>query len=86
MTHLPKPADPSPSFWRSKAAVALMMLLVIGVFYLLREHYNHASQVLPYLPYLILLLCPLMHLFGHKHGGHAMHRDTTDDSTDDTRK
>lgn len=86
MSHWHNPTDPSPSFWRSKAAVALIMLLVIGAFYLLREHYYHASQALPYLPYLILLLCPLMHLFGHKHGGHAAHRDATDDSMDNTRK
>lgn len=83
MTHLPNPTDPSPSFWRSKAGVALIMLLVIGVFYLLREHYSHASQMLPYL---ILLLCPLMDLFGDKHGGHASHRNATDDPADDTRK
>lgn len=38
------------------------------VFYVAREHYSHISQALPYL---ILLLCPLMHLFGHNHGGHS---------------
>jgi len=43
------------------------MLAVIGLFYVVREHFDHAVQALPYL---ILLLCPLLHLFGHKHGGH----------------
>lgn len=34
-------------------------LALILVFYILREHWGH---VLGYLPYLILLACPLMHL------------------------
>lgn len=42
-------------------------LALILVFYILREHWGH---VLGYLPYLILLVCPLMHLF-HRHGGHG---------------
>jgi len=25
------------------------------------------------IPYLILLACPVMHLFGHHHGGHGSH-------------
>ena len=41
---------------------------LIAAFYLLTEHYAH---VLGYLPYLLLLACPLMHLFGH--GGHGRH-------------
>ena len=43
-------------------------LLVAGYF-LLTEHQAHAVQVLPYL---LLLACPLMHLF-HRHGGHRGH-------------
>ncbi|WP_207258460.1 DUF2933 domain-containing protein, partial [Pseudomonas sp. GW456-11-11-14-TSB2] len=43
-------------FWKSKIGIALIMLAVIGVFYVAREHYGHLSQGLPYL---ILLLCPL---------------------------
>lgn len=42
-------------------------LALILVFYILREHWGH---VLGYAPYLILLACPLMHLF-HRHGGHG---------------
>ncbi|WLG86781.1 DUF2933 domain-containing protein [Pseudomonas cucumis] len=66
MNHSPSSTPSAPSFWRSKSGIALGMLLVIGLFYLVREHYGHIS---PILPYLILLLCPLMHLFGHHHGG-----------------
>ncbi|CUX65201.1 DUF2933 domain-containing protein (plasmid) [Agrobacterium tumefaciens] len=45
-------------------------LALILVFYILREHWGH---VLGYAPYLILLACPLMHLF-HRPGGHG-HKD-----------
>ena len=50
--------------------------LVIA-FYVLREHYAH---VLGALPYLLLLACPLVHLFMHHgrgghHGGVAAARE-----------
>lgn len=38
------------------------MVGLIIAFYLLREHWGHALGVLPYL---LLLACPLLHLFGH---------------------
>ena len=56
--------EPALSFWRGKPAIVLGMLAVIALFYVVREHYAHALGLLPYL---ILLLCPLMHLFGHHH-------------------
>lgn len=65
----------SPTFWRSKPSIALGMLLVIALFYLAREHYGH---MLGALPYIILLLCPLMHIFGHRHGHHNHHGDGSD--------
>ena len=49
--------------------VALGMLVLLGVFYLLREHWNHVAGNRVYL---LLLACPLMHLF-HGHGGHGGH-------------
>lgn len=60
--------ESAPSFWRSKSGIVLGMLAVIALFYVLREHYVHALGLLPYL---LLLLCPLMHLLGHHHGGHS---------------
>jgi hypothetical protein len=51
------------------------MLLVIGAFYLLREHWGHVAGNWPYL---LLLLCPLMHLFMHRgHRGHRGHGPRT---------
>jgi hypothetical protein len=38
----------------------------VGAYYLITEHRAH---LLDYLPYVLLMACPLMHLF-HRHGGH----------------
>jgi hypothetical protein len=42
---------------------------LVGAFYVLREHWGHVAGSLPYL---LLLACPLLHLF-HGHGGHRGH-------------
>lgn len=52
--------------WRRPLTLAWAAAAVIAVFYLLREHWGH---VLGWWPYLVLMLCPLMHLL-HGHGGH----------------
>jgi hypothetical protein len=54
------------AFLRSRAGLALLGFLAIGAFFLLGEHRAHAFG---YLPYALLLLCPLLHLF--MHGGHG---------------
>ncbi len=51
--------------------------LALAAFFLVLEHRAH---VLGFLPWLILLLCPLMHVFmhgGHGHGGHGDHTRTS---------
>jgi hypothetical protein len=55
----------SPSPRNRRPWIAALMVGLIIAFYLLREHWGHAFGVLPYL---LLLACPLLHLFGH--GGH----------------
>ena len=55
--------------------MVLALLVIIGGFFLWTEHRAH---VLGALPYLILLLCPLMHFFMHRghgqsHDGHQNH-------------
>ena len=40
--------------------------------YLLIYHLNH---VLLAIPYLLLIACPLMHVFHRGHGGHGRHGD-----------
>lgn len=49
--------------------IAWAMIGVIVAFFLLREHWGHVAG---YWPYLLLLACPVMHLF-HGHGGHGHH-------------
>ena len=44
-------------------------LLVAGYF-LMMEHKAHLAGVLGFLPFLLLLACPLMHLFMHHGHGH----------------
>ncbi len=61
-----------PTFWKSKAGLVLAGFLLIGLFFLLSEHRAHVFGILPYL---LILACPLMHLFMHRgHGGHGSHR------------
>lgn len=61
-----------PSFWRSPAGMALLVAVAVGGFYLVTEHTAH---VFGSLPYLLLLACPLMHVFMHRgHGGHQHDR------------
>ena len=54
----------------------LVVFLGVAGFFLLAEHKAH---VLGYLPFLIFLLCPLMHIFMHKghgnNGGDHKHKD-----------
>jgi hypothetical protein len=45
------------------------------LFWLLREHWGH---VFGYLPYLLFLSCPLMHLFMHHGHGHDHHEHMQD--------
>ena len=45
--------------------VALILVSAAVSYYLLTVHLAHLAVALPYL---FLLACPLMHIFGHKHG------------------
>ena len=62
--------------WKGLHGLTVVILVVAALYFLLVEHGSH---LLPYLPYLILLLCPLMHVFMHKghHQDHT-HRDAED--------
>ena len=63
----------------------LVMWIFLGIilYFLITEHSAH---IIPYLPWLLLAACPLMHLFmhgGHGHGGHAHHKEHKHDSGED---
>jgi len=56
-------------FWKSRTALALAGFAVVAGFLLPSEHRAHA---LGFLPYLLILACPLLHIFMHGgHGGHG---------------
>lgn len=57
---------------KTYAWVALFGFIVGAALFLLKEHQAH---VLEYLPWAILLLCPVLHLFMHRgHGKNDVHR------------
>lgn len=60
--------DRPPGFWTSRHAIGLVVIGAVAGYFLLTEHLAH---VVGALPYLLLLACPLMHLF--MHGGHGGH-------------
>lgn len=51
------------------AAVAILGFLVYA---------DHTAHLLGFAPYLLLLACPLMHIFMHRGHGHHHHRDNSD--------
>ena len=58
-----------PGPWRSPIGITLIGFALVAAFYVLREHTEHALGALPYL---LLVACPLMHLFmHHDHGSHG---------------
>jgi hypothetical protein len=48
--------------------IVFATMLAIAAFFLISEHRAHA---LGFLPYLLFLACPLLHMFHH--GGHGEH-------------
>ena len=79
-------SDEKRSFFVSRANIVLIGFLVLGGFYLIAEHRAHLWLVLPWLPWLLLLACPLMHFFMHGgHGGHGGSGDTETSGSGDRR-
>ena len=76
MNHdLPHREPKPPPFWRSRYAIGLLVMGAIAAYFLLSEHRAHVFGALPLL---LLLSCPLMHVFMHHGhgdhgGGHAHH-------------
>lgn len=70
-----------------KANLVLIGFLVIAGYFLILEHRAHLGEWLKFLPYLLLLACPLMHLFMHRgHGNHQGHDRPKARPEDDTGK
>ena len=60
----------APSFWSSRYFIGFVALGALAAYLLLSEHRAH---FLGALPLLVLLACPLMHVF--MHGGHGHGHD-----------
>ncbi|WP_339462134.1 DUF2933 domain-containing protein [Pseudomonas sp. EA_105y_Pfl2_R69] len=68
MSHTPHRASAANNPWRFWPALAVFA--AIALFLLWEEHQAHLLGILPYL---ILLLCPLLHLFMRR--GHGRDKD-----------
>ena len=58
-----------------KTWIVIAIIGVFGLIFLLRTHTSHVLSVIPYL---ILLLCPFMHIFMHKNHGSYTDHDSAD--------
>ncbi len=58
---------------RTPLTIALLGFSAIATFFLFTEHRAHALGALPFV---LVALCPLLHLFGHRgHGSHGSPED-----------
>jgi hypothetical protein len=64
-----KPTSTFRSALSSRANIVLLGFLAVTGYFLVTEHWAH---VVPFLPWMLVLACPLMHVFMHGgHGGHG---------------
>lgn len=53
-----------------RSRIAFWVFAAIAAYFLIVEHREH---VIGFLPYALILACPLMHVFHRRHGGHGGH-------------
>lgn len=69
---------PEP-WYRSRGVVVIAMIAVVVAFFVIREHWEHLAGRWVYI---LLLLCPLMHFFGHGgHGGYGKNKENDEQSS-----
>ena len=74
---------PTPTRWQLR--VGFWLLIGIAAFFLITEHRAHLVGGLVWLTILLLLACPLIHMFGHGgHGGHGGHRKNRQEAAGDS--
>ena len=61
------------SGWRRVVSIGMVGAFLFGLALLASQQLQHVVGILPYL---LLLVCPLMHFFGHGHGhDHSHHSE-----------
>jgi hypothetical protein len=68
MQHDDRASDANERY-RKVSRYVFFGFVAVAAYFLIAEHRAH---IVPFLPFLLLAACPLMHLFhhgGHKHGG-----------------
>lgn len=73
-------SNSNQGFFRSRSGFVFLGFAAIALFFLWEEHKAH---ILGILPYALLLLCPVLHLF---HGGHGGHGSNDGDDSGGERK
>lgn len=68
MDHLHHAGSNKAGLFSKRTWIIIFIIGLVGLGSLFR---NHTTHILSVLPYLILLACPLMHIF--MHGGHDGH-------------
>jgi hypothetical protein len=70
--------EPARPWFRSASGWAWIGFAAIAVFFLFTEHRAHLFGALPFV---LLLLCPLLHMFHHGgHGGHGVRHNPRDEA------
>jgi hypothetical protein len=60
-------------WWRSRGRLALPGFAAVAAFFL---HSEHRAHLIEWLPWLILLACPLLYIFMHRgHSKNGHHHD-----------
>ncbi len=72
--------EPKEKWWKTPNGIVIIFFFLALGYFLITEHGAH---MLPYLPWIILLICPFMHFFMHgSHGEHGGHQDHNHSNTD----
>ncbi len=68
------------SFWATLPGCIVLILIAFVGYSLVRDHSSHLVQ---WAPFLIILLCPLMHFFMHRGHGHSHSNTETEGDFDE---
>lgn len=84
MNHVHRHTRAAGNETRPRIKWVFIAFAAIAAYFLIAEYRAHLSGYLNYLPLLLLLACPLLHMF--MHGGHGGHHDDRRKATDKERE